>query len=313
MFTQKPFQPLSAAILVLLVTHAFSLQPSVLGGDDAAKTHSPQASEFNVSIIKNRMAFKTVEDYERVVDNPKTELKNEFIKTINTLTNFNSYSKQLPSSGDRSTRDARSIKDEYFASILNPDLVVQIGGYIFKVNPASEKVYALPVDDEAQYKDLISENTANTKIRVFSTNDDVLDLIRNHGTETRSLFCNQSGIGNKSAGAYINGSNLVTADYTKYGIYFSLVAKIGSIGSWPSLYVFDFTGGKNKGYVHYHVRCGSTSDYSTATQGSWTGTYQKYASYQGSKNLNELYFGFRVKNAGTGQYVTPYVIIRQNW
>src|SRR5437764_769065 len=161
MFTQKPFQPLSAAILVLLVTHAFSLQPSVLGGDDAAKTHSPQASEFNVSIIKNRMAFKTVEDYERVVDNPKTELKNEFIKTINTLTNFNSYSKQLPSSGDRSTRDARSIKDEYFASILNPDLVVQIGGYIFKVNPASEKVYALPVDDEAQYKDLISENTAN--------------------------------------------------------------------------------------------------------------------------------------------------------
>jgi hypothetical protein len=283
---------------------AFHIQGTVVRREVAA----PQpTNDFNVSVVHNRLAFKTIEDYERVVNNPTEELRDGFLKTVNDFANFTPYGKSARS---RDAKDAVSIADEYFASIINTDLAVQIGDNIFRVNPSTEKVYALPVVNAGQYQDLVAENTANKSIRVFSTGDNVLELIKKPAPA--ALFCKESGIGGKRASAIIPGSTVMaSADFVRYGIYFTLHATIYPQGSWPSPFVFDFTGGA--GHIHYHARCGSTADYATVSSGNWHLINQRYQSYQGSNNLNQLFFGFRVKHKASGQYVTPNITIRQNW
>lgn len=272
----------------------------------AAPAAPGPANEFNVSVVGDRLAFKTIEDYERVVNNPPEELRARFVKTVNEFVNFTSYAK---SPKPRDDKAARLISDEYFATIINSDLAVQIGENIFRVNPVKEKVYVLPVADAAQYHDLIAEKTANKNLRVYSTGDDVLKLVKY--PQRSALFCRESGIGGKSNSAILQGGGeTASAVFLRLGIYFTLSATISPQSSSSTSYLFDFTGGT--GHIHYHVRCGSTADYEITSAGFWTFTSRRYQSYQGSTNLNELYFGFRVKSK-YGGYYTPFVVIRQNW
>jgi hypothetical protein len=299
----------AVAMLALILTSGFVLQPQPtlkkIGESPALRSEE----RFNVWVVNNRLAFATIQDYERVVNEPTEELKTEFNQTVDKLDGFTSYGTSLgekPHSGDGSLD--RLIEDDFFKSILNADLAVQIGDNIFRVNTFTEKVYVLPVINQDQYDDLIAENTANKNIKVFSTGDDVLELIENNGQK----ICRQSGISGQHAGQFFGANKMASADFNKYGIYFSLSAVIAPQSSWPSGLSFDFTGGIGAGHIHYHVRCGSTADYEIRTTGYWTLITQRYQSYQGSTNLNELYMGYRVKSAG-GAFLTPFIIIRRNW
>jgi hypothetical protein len=263
-------------------------------------------NEFNVTVADNRLAFKTIEDYERVVNNPTEELRAAFMKAADGLSGFTSYGESLRSRGEEV---ASLIEDEYFASIVNADLAVQIGEHIFRVNPPAEKVYVLPAANASQYQDLVSENIANKSIRVFSTGDSVLEVLKS--PTPSAVFCNQSGIGGKHATLmFSGGGKMAAANFNRYGIYFSLSAIIVPVSSLPLNYLFDFSA---PGNIHYRIRCGGTVDYKITTPGYWTGISQRYQSYQGSRNLNELFFGFRVKYKSTGTPLSGYVVIRQNW
>jgi hypothetical protein len=274
------------------------------------------ADVINVLAKGDRLAFASIGDYRRAVDQPSEETKKQFAHTVAALRGFTSFAKKQNSSPTlRTQRDqvASLIRDEYFASILNPDLVVQIGDHIFRVNPSTEHVYALPAANEKEYGDLIAENTGNSHVQRFSTGDNVLELIQTGGMSTNSLFCGQSGIGGYTNAAPF-GTLTASADFNRYGLYFSLSASVSPIGSSGFMYTFEFTGGigSSQGYVYYKPRCGNPVGYAISTKGSWTGTRQKYQSYQGSTNLNQVYFRYRIKNSGTGQYMTPYVGFRVN-
>jgi hypothetical protein len=271
------------------------------------------AQNIKVSVKGDRLAFASVADYKRAVDEPSDRTKAGFARTVAALKGFTSLAEKQKSASPRAAGpDSAMIRDEYFAAILNADHVVQIGDYIFRIDPAVERVYVLPVEHEKEYSDLIAGNSRNTNLKVLSTNDDVLEKLQVAAQGTRGLFCSQSGIGSRHHNVPF-GAFTAYADFNKYGIYYSLNAAVDPYGSSGFPYVFDFTGGitANKGYVYYHVRCGSTASYAIATGGSWKLTYQKYQSYQGSTNLNQVYFVFRIKSSA-GVFQTPNVGFRVN-
>src|SRR5205085_6465339 len=105
----------------------------------------------NVSVKGDRLVFASLADYKRAVDQPSEQTKAEFARTVGALKGFTSFA-QKPNSSPAlkiaPDKVASLVKDEYFASILNSDLVVQIGDNIFRINPSTERVYVLPAADE---------------------------------------------------------------------------------------------------------------------------------------------------------------------
>jgi hypothetical protein len=305
--------PTIPTFILAVATLLFAYLPQI-----AAAQPSPNRA-IKVSVKGDRLAFASIADYKRAVDQPSEATKKQFARTVAALKGFTSFAqKQNFSPALETSRDkvASLIRDEYFASILNADLVVQIGDYIFRVNPSRERVYVLSAANEKEYNDLIAENARNSNIRTFSTNDDVVDVIEAGGKGPETL-CSETGIGGRHSEAPV-GSLTAMADFVRYGIYFTLFAMVSPYGSSGFPYMFEFTGGMsaNAGYVYYHARCGTTASYEISTKGSWTLMNRKYQSYQGSKNLNEVYFFYRLKNdfftTRAGQYATPYVGFRVN-
>lgn len=131
--------------------------------------------------------------------------------------------------------DACAVDDDYLASMLSPEGIVQIGEWIYKVDVCNEKVYALPVAEEAYVGELTEKTPSHEKIQVFSTDDEVLDLIEagetGDPTARIALFCGESGIpdniDDKGFVSYGDGYQLdCKVVYQKAGIYFSLQAKV---------------------------------------------------------------------------------------
>lgn len=280
----------------------------------AAEAQSGPGDVIHVSVKGDRLAFASIEDYKRAVDQPTEETREQFSRSVAALKGFTSFAQKQSSAAARqaySDKVALLIQDEYFASILNSNLVVQIGDSIIRVNPSKERVYVLPAAREKEYGDLIAGNARNKHIRVFSTSDDVLEAIQAGGTGQQT--CNESGIGDLHSQAPA-GSLTAMAGFVRYGIYFTLFAMVSPYGSSGFPYQFDFTGGidASQGYVHYRVRCGDTVGHDISTSGSWVRTNQKFQSYQGSRNLSQVYFFYRLKDPVTGQYLTPNVGFRVN-
>jgi hypothetical protein len=269
------------------------------------------AKELGISLAGNVLVFKTVEDYHRAVDNPSEEMSATVRDVIKKFSKFQSYL------NSRRRAAEPAFNDEYFESMLNSDQVVQIGGHLFRVNPSSKKVFVLPASKINEYRDLVAENLSNKSISVYSTDEDVLDLVTGNASNQRPLICNEGGVGADAAQITFNLGNSqvqTLAAFNKYGIYFSLFAEVyPSIGS--NQFVFEFNNGF--GYIHWHARCGLTADYGTTSAGNNNGNAkQRYQSYQGSKNLANFFFGYRILlNLGCGGTtpLTDMNVIRKNW
>jgi hypothetical protein len=140
------------------------------------------------------LSFKSYEDYDKLVsqNDKKTEL--EFLKKVNKLkfTSYEEKKKLLKSENDL-------VGDVFLSQILNEDLCVEIGDWIFKVNKPVEKVYALSKSHSEMYTDLVNENTSNNHILEFSTEDDVFELLGvvNYG-KALSKDCQSSNENNNS-------------------------------------------------------------------------------------------------------------------
>jgi hypothetical protein len=257
----------------------------------------------NVTVNNNRLVFGTRDDYERAVGASKPELRKRVLDQLKTLKGFTSLATAPPKATERiaggKPAPSALIDDNDFRSILNPDLVVQIGDHIFKINPASKKVYALPADQESEYADLLAERTSNPNIRQFSTDDAVLDLLAS-GQESQR--CGDSGIGsleNEVDKAVHDVEAKCTAQYFKLGVYFSLSAKAVTPG------INDAEVNVDLAPVYYHVRCGDTEGPSFSSEN--VSQTQKYYAYRGSKPLNEvcLRVRFHVKATSKLQGVGP--------
>jgi hypothetical protein len=271
-------------------------------------------NEFNVSVRNGILVFPTRADYDKVATQPTEETESRFYAVLKTLNGFNSIgNKILQSSGPNET----GIKDDFLAAILNEDLAVQIVDHIFKLDPQSQKVFALPIVNANEYPDLVAEKVSNGKIRMFSMEDDVLDwIVEPEGTigdtgNEKSLFCTEGGIGGSFSPSSLN-TEPCAAEFRRYGIYFSLKAYIQTGTVSGSNYFFDLEP------VHYHVRCGNTvgpyNSYHATGQYDISIPGLKYQSYQGSKNLHAVYFRARVSYTSTGiATYSGWMIVRVNY
>ena len=280
----------------------------------AAEPSNP--GDVKISLASDRLAFASIADYRAVVDEPSDDTKKKVTLAIKSLGGFTSFlKKQHPSQALKTYDSSLSslIADDYFASLLNSDLVIQVDKYIFRINPSTQKIYVLQTKYENEYKDLLNENTRNPHIKVFSTEDDVLEQLEEaDDSNTRKLICHESGIGSKHDSVQFM-SFMVKADFNKYGIFFSLSGSVQPYSGSGFSMEFNFTGGipASKGHIYYHVRCRSTADYEIVSRGSWHLTNQTYQSYQGSRNLNQVYF-FYVLDDKMGNPRTRYVGFRVN-
>ena len=105
-----------------------------------------------------------------------------------------------------STSIVDSLYPDFLKTILNAHGITKIGNYIIKVDMANEKVLVLKNEDKQYYNDLVSNNYSNSKMLVYSTNDEVLELLVNNilpsqslntasSNQRTTLFCNQKAAG----------------------------------------------------------------------------------------------------------------------
>lgn len=185
---------------------------------------------------------------------------------------------------------------------------------------STEKVFALNATYIDQYNDVVSGNTNNNNLRVFSIDDNVLDLIEEKGQKGEvTLICTESGMSNKNASLTFsvpNSSNVLTGKikFERYGIYYTLYSRVDGSQANAGILYLDLEP------VYYHQRCGNTvGPYNTYdyTNNNLINAL-KYQSYQGSKNLNKLYIRSRYKikvavSTGTITYLTDWIQVRVNY
>lgn len=141
---------------------------------------TPQNS-FNLSVVETPsndrgigsttcLAFKTIADYETAVTQPTATTQTALTNLINSFPTFTSYTTTYPND--------TLFGDTDFTNLLNGAGVIQIGDYFFKVDPVLHKVFVLPISESAYYYDLVTKNPQTGKVAMFSTEEDVLALIK---------------------------------------------------------------------------------------------------------------------------------------
>lgn len=291
---------------------------------------TPESAIFNLSKRGNLLIFKSVEDYEKIIDNPTDSLMQQVLQAIYSL-KFNSISDYLIDTTNH-LKDPAKFKslltidtlfsDDYFKSLLNKDLCVQIGKNIFRINPLSEKVFILPDSCINSYNDLINENTNNKDILTFSTEDEVLDLVENDSLQnTRKKKKCKDPYANKGKDASFltdGTGKLAIARYRKFGIFFHLYADIEQIGTWPGPYEFVLGPGyPDSMWVKFDVRCKSSANanYGGQAKGFWKTIAQKqrYNAWKGSRAISKYYFAFKVTNTSNSTTVSRLMRIRDGY
>jgi hypothetical protein len=192
------------------------------------------------------------------------------------------------------------VKDAYLAQILNKDLTVQIGDWIYRVNKLTEKVYVLAVKNASQYDDLIAENVSNPNILEFSTEENVIELLEgkyNSGEKALRKDCQSSQSDNTGWVEYADWvdedgiyhypgrrykfKSKMRVRYDNWGIYRKLFAefehKEAFWGTW------DETHFSLQVYGSYEVRNGSSGNFSLFP------TYQIYGTWRMNSTSDDFY------------------------
>lgn len=209
--------------------------------------------------------------------------------------------------------------NDFLSTILNEDGIVEIGENIFLVDTAEQVVLVLPSVYQDQVDDLVNRNLANTNITLFSTSDDVLDLLEegSTGTMNRSagLFCKEDGAdrgydpGNDTSpyGSDIRQQNKIV--YQKAGIYFSLQSKTkvqfrGWTGIWTGQSATDQI---IRYYAAYKPKCRSVVVKQGDLLDDGNDNELNYRPYESTRGLHE--YEFEVLFYGFGFWSRSYYII----
>lgn len=278
---------------------------------------SNKASLSSISIQNNVLTFATIEDYLAFVDHEDYTMTDRVIEHTKQLS-FASYGQQ--------EKKALDFDSEFIEAILNKDRVVKIGKWFIKINPKTERVYALSDEFPKQYAILLSSDPKHQHIHEFSTDADVIARLQDEANlNEKGLFCGESGATNHPFNqtrymAYSPANSIDANRYTfpckitylKLGIYYSLKAKMEVVEEQRSTYGT----GSITSYFHpdmsmrifslrrYKIRCGTEHGwYAKVTP--VTDNKVAYKSYQGSKRLHkyQMRIGFEAAWPASGGYV----------
>ena len=264
----------------------------------------PQA---DVAVSEGMLVFKTrdvFDVYNSQLDEVAkgTTLSNHLAQKetkLNFLSMRAASQKSISLPGGRTMAD-QGIEDEYLASMLSPEGLVQIGEWIFKLDMPNKKCYALAQKDEILLGEMKKAAPFSDKIQAFSTDDEVLDLLENGQKSGRvtGLFCREDGQGEKDdkdfesfgfGGTYRLDCKVV---YQKAAIYFSLQAKVkiqykDGLGIWYAYPEFPYV----TGFYQWKPKCRdeigreSFGDYAVEE----TNEISRRA-YEASRGLNKFWY-----------------------
>jgi hypothetical protein len=117
--------------------------------------------------VENGMlVLNTVDDFDQLIE-LSTDDFNQTLKDLDYI----SYVETL------NANDVNTIEDGFLSVALNRNQTIQIQNYIYRINKASSKVFAIHKDHFSSYADLIAENTSNKYVLEFSTEDNVFELL----------------------------------------------------------------------------------------------------------------------------------------
>lgn len=175
------------------------------------------------SVTDNRLVFSSLTEYHELIEDLCEKSEDELIDQAETDT-FTSMFEFYESNNDLNNLPADDI---ILALILNPQGIVQINNYVFKVDLVNETVLVYQLStDESQNQSKITDMINNIKssgILQYSTTDNLIDLL--DGTFEEASNCP----GEKLGYYYWNtsgGQVMYKIVYQKAGIYFSLQSKI---------------------------------------------------------------------------------------
>jgi len=115
--------------------------------------------------------------------------------------------------------------DNLFATLINPEGILQIDNYLFKVDFKNKNTLAYELfDDELELK---SESISKSKkYIVFNWDDDILSIL-NESDNLKSIssrYC--SSFQQPNTVYLIQGSLETNLRYRKYGVYYTLLARM---------------------------------------------------------------------------------------
>ena len=234
---------------VMLSTFAFS---SCQKHQDVVPADSTpvETLKADVGVVNGMLAFKSAGIYdthlEKMKNIPANVDETQFLTKLETDLGFESkrslVANKVSSPNGRTLAD-EGILDEHLASILNKDNMVQIDKWIFKLDLKGKKCYVLPTKYATGelLEKMKSNNPAGEKVMLYSTEEDVLDLLAENKTSSmksgkvNGLFGNDAKLDyyayyDQATGVIYDNDDRGKMDckvvYQRAAIYFSLQAKI---------------------------------------------------------------------------------------
>lgn len=184
-------------------------------------------------------------------------------------------------------------EDVILSLLLNPEGLIQINGYIFKVDLTNENVFSYKLTDNIQLNEQkisnISKGIVSDGIAEFDTEDDILDIL----TEGRKSANAVMGCPGSKLGYYYwntsDGQVMYKTVYQKAGIYFSLQAKIKKDHYGGAEYIYLSTNDDpNYGGTNFWKNKKNCNTFSKHAGGS--GREYNIRPYSGTRHLRDYLF-----------------------
>lgn len=237
-----------------------------------------------------------------------------FLDQIKNL-NYKSYQERILSLNETSL-----FGDDLLESILNDDMIVQIGDYLYRVDASENKVYVLPAAKASSYADLVNESKTNDNVRKFSFDDEVITLAESgEAGETKCSDPSAGSASNPSPSVTFDAATSktmnITNEYKKYGVLFVLRSDLIHTKAFAPNYRFYFQldnvswaqrcGGETQnGFSHPWRSADSKANVNSTTQRE---TYRHYARRQRLKSYTYKVRG-RNENFTIPSSPNPYTI-----
>ena len=132
---------------------------------------------FNVHGIKSSnsyLSFKDFDSYEKLLND--TENDYAFYKQTQ---NYGYTSYYQNHSEEVENNEYPNINDKFLAHILSEDLTVEIGEFLFLLEPTSKTVYVSTESlDKSQYQQFIDRDYSDIQVLEFSFDDDIMGILQ---------------------------------------------------------------------------------------------------------------------------------------
>ncbi len=254
----------------------------------------------------NRVVFESIEEYENLFEDPKTTGK----KASEVAARFSTFNEATVDSALEDT-----LYPEFLQKILNDDHVVQIDKWLIKVDAEKEQVLVLDKKYLDQYTDLANSNLDNKNILVYSTEDQVLSMLKSNSKPSATrVSCSGDGAGPDDGDRdQTYGKNLrvrIQTHYRRYGIYFELCANPSK--QKKRLGIWSYTSGNLRVEYSFKYQKLCSGEVFPSYAGNYTGTSygnSTFSAYSGSERLEKYFIEARTVEQ-SDNVASPYTFSR---